>query len=183
MVYVQGWVSNLDYAWASPKSAHVLQRPGTFCRLIRIDKRGTGLSDRSAGLATLEERMEDVRAVLDAVGSTRTVLFGSSEGGILCMLFAATYPERTAALVLHGSYAKGLWSHDYPSTKHEGGNGTRTGGDRAGLGDPADLSRSRTPSLMNDTYEREWFATYLRNRPRPLMSISLSRWSTEIDVR
>ena len=73
MVYVQAWVSNLDYAWPSPKLAHVLQRLGTFCRLIRIDKRGTGLSDRSAGLATLEERMEDVRAVLDASRPTRAI--------------------------------------------------------------------------------------------------------------
>ncbi|TGT56724.1 alpha/beta hydrolase, partial [Mesorhizobium sp. M2E.F.Ca.ET.166.01.1.1] len=87
---------------------------GSFSRLIRIDKRGTGLSDRNVGLPTLEQRMEDVRAVLDAVGSNRTVLFGSSEGGPMCLLFAATYPERTAAMVLTGAYARGTWSKDYP---------------------------------------------------------------------
>ncbi|TIU58378.1 MAG: alpha/beta hydrolase, partial [Mesorhizobium sp.] len=114
LLYVQGWVSNLDLAWGSPRYAHVLRRLGTFSRLIRIDKRGTGLSDRNVGPPTLEERMEDVRAVLDAVGSKRTVLFGSSEGGPMCMLFAATYPERTAALVLNGTYASGTWSKDYP---------------------------------------------------------------------
>ncbi|TJX41666.1 MAG: alpha/beta hydrolase, partial [Mesorhizobium sp.] len=75
LLYVQGWVSNLDLAWGSPRYAHVLRRLGTFSRLIRIDKRGTGLSDRNVGPPTLEERMEDVRAVLDAVGSKRTVLF------------------------------------------------------------------------------------------------------------
>ncbi len=182
MVYVQGWVSNLDHAWGSPRFAHVLGRLGAFCRLIRIDKRGTGLSDRNVGFATLEERMEDVRAVLDAVGSRRTVLFGSSEGGNMCMLFAATYPERTVSLVLNGSYARGLWAPDYPwaRTKEE------LDDDLVAIerewGQPADLSRA-APSLMNDAYEREWFAAYLRNSASPADAIALWRWGTEIDVR
>ncbi|TIM05834.1 MAG: alpha/beta hydrolase, partial [Mesorhizobium sp.] len=78
LIYVPGWVSNLDLAWSSPRLSHVLHRLGAFSRLIRMDKRGTGLSDRNVGLPTLEERMEDMRAVLDAVGSKHTVLFGGS---------------------------------------------------------------------------------------------------------
>ena len=85
--------------------AHFLARLGAFCRLIMFDKRGTGLSDRTGNLPTLEERMDDVRAVMDAAGSERAAVFGISEGGAMSMLFAATYPERTQALVLCGTYA------------------------------------------------------------------------------
>ncbi|WP_077382431.1 alpha/beta fold hydrolase [Mesorhizobium prunaredense] len=182
LIHVPGWVSNLDLAWSSPRLAHVLQRLGGFSRLIRMDKRGTGLSDRNVGLPTLEERMEDVRAVLDAVGSKRTVLFGSSEGGPMCMLFAATYPERTAALVLNGAYASGRWSKDYPWAK----TGEQVEEDLAVVerewGEPADMSNA-APSLMNDSFEREWFAAYLRNSASPADAIALWRWGTEIDVR
>jgi len=182
MIYVPGWVSNLDLAWAGPRLSHVLQRLGSFCRLIRMDKRGTGLSDRNVGLPTLEERMEDVRAVLDAVGSKRTVLFASSEGGPMCMLFAATYPERTAALVLNGAYARGRWSNDYPWARTaEQVEEDLTVVERE-WGEPADMSNA-APSLMNDTVEREWFAANLRNSASPADAIALWRWGTEIDVR
>ncbi|WP_234838758.1 alpha/beta fold hydrolase [Sinorhizobium meliloti] len=117
IIYVPGWVSNLDYAWIFPPFAHVFERLSAFSRLILFDKRGTGLSDRNVGFPTLEERMRDMQAVLDAAGSRRAVLMGTSEGGNMCMLFAATYPEKTAALVLNGSFAKGLWAEDYPWAK------------------------------------------------------------------
>jgi len=83
-------------------------------RLILFDKRGTGLSDRVAEMPNLEVRMDDVRAVLDTVGSQRTALFGSSEGGVMCMLFAATYPDRTSVLMMHGAYARLMSAPDYP---------------------------------------------------------------------
>jgi pimeloyl-ACP methyl ester carboxylesterase len=147
-----------------------------------MDKRGTGLSDRNVGLPTMEERMEDVRAVLDAVGSKRTVLFGSSEGGPMCMLFAASYPERTAALVLNGAYASGRWSKDYPWAKTS----EQVEEDLAVVerewGAAADMSNA-APSLMGDTFEQEWFAAYLRNSASPADAIALWRWGTEIDVR
>jgi len=126
--------------------------------------------------------MEDVRAVLDAVGSKRTVLFGSSEGGPMCMLFAATYPERTAALVLNGTYARGRWSKDYPWARTS----EQVEEDLAAVerqwGEPADMSNA-SPSLMNDSFEREWFAAYLRNSASPADAIALWRWGTEIDIR
>jgi pimeloyl-ACP methyl ester carboxylesterase len=106
LVLVPGFVSHLDNDWEEPRSAHFLQRLASFSRLIRFDKRGTGLSDRPSGLPDLETRMDDVRAVMDAVGSKRAALFGYSEGGPMCILFAATYPERTLSLVLYGTYAK-----------------------------------------------------------------------------
>ena len=114
LVLIPGFVSHLDLDWADSRHAHFLERLGSFARLIRFDKRGTGLSDRPGGLPDLETRMDDVRAVMDAVGSERAVLFGYSEGGPMAMLFAATYPERTAALILYGTYARRAVTADYP---------------------------------------------------------------------
>jgi pimeloyl-ACP methyl ester carboxylesterase len=106
LVLVPGFISHLELDWQGPGYAHMLERLSSFARLIRFDKRGTGLSDRPGGLPDLETRMDDVRAVMDAVGSERAALMGYSEGGPLSMLFAATYPDRTASLVLYGTYAK-----------------------------------------------------------------------------
>jgi class 3 adenylate cyclase len=106
LVLVPGFVSHLDVDWDNREHAHFLRRLAGFSRLIRLDKRGTGLSDRPGGLPDLETRMADVRAVMNAAASDRAVLFGYSEGGPMSVLFAATYPEMTSALVLYGSYAK-----------------------------------------------------------------------------
>ncbi len=102
LVYVPGWVSNIELMWEYPRSAHFLRRLTAFSRLVLFDKRGTGLSDRVPNdrLPTLEQRMDDVRAVLDAVGSERAALLGHSEGGNMCVLFAATEPDRVLATVL-----------------------------------------------------------------------------------
>ena len=114
LVFIMGWVSHLDYFWAEPSFARFLHRLATFSRLILIDKRGTGLSDRVTELPTLEQRMDDVRAVMDQVGSSYAALIGVSEGGPMCALFAATYPEKTRALVMVGTYAKRQWDPEYP---------------------------------------------------------------------
>ena len=115
LVWVPGWISHLEVAWEEPTLARFFERLGSFCRLILFDKRGTGLSDRVAesDLPTLETRMGDVLAVCDAIGSERTALLGVSEGAPMCALFAATYPERTTALVLCGGFARRLRSADY----------------------------------------------------------------------
>jgi class 3 adenylate cyclase len=106
LVFVPGFVSNIELCWDTSEWAEFFSRLAGFSRLILFDKRGTGLSDRVAGIATLEERMDDVRAVMDAAGSKRAALFGISEGGPMSLLFAATYPQRAQALVLYGSYAR-----------------------------------------------------------------------------
>ena len=106
LVLVPGFFSHLEIDWEYPGMARMLDRLGSFARLIRFDKRGTGLSDRSVGLPDFEARMDDVRAVMDAAGSGQAALFGYSEGGPMCVLFAATYPDRTRALALYGTYAK-----------------------------------------------------------------------------
>src|SRR2546421_3108593 len=114
LVWVPGFVSNVEVQWEIPEARRFISRLASFCRLIRFDKRGTGLSDRAVGVPTLEERMDDVRAVMDAAGSQRAVLMGISEGAPMCVLFAATYPERTRALILHGGMARSTEAPDYP---------------------------------------------------------------------
>jgi class 3 adenylate cyclase len=113
LVLAPGTVSHLDFGWDSPMR-DFFERIGRFARLIRFDKRGTGLSDRPTEAATLEERTDDIRAVMDAAGSERAFLFGASEGGSMACLFAATYPERTLGLIVWGAQARWIKDHDYP---------------------------------------------------------------------
>ena len=119
LVYAPGWISNVEYGWENPDFARFFTRLSSFCRLIMFDKRGTGLSDREVGFPTLEQRTDDIRAVMDAAGSEKATLFGVSEGGNMSALFAATYPERTQAVILYGSGAKGSWAPDYPWRMNE----------------------------------------------------------------
>src|SRR5260370_27216856 len=157
LVYVMGWVTNLDYFWEEPSYARFLARLASFSRLILFDKRGTGLSDRvhETELPTLEQRMDDVRAVMDAVDSSRAVLFGVSEGGPMCALFAATYPERTAGLVMYGSYAKRIWSPDYPWAPTPGERQEFFDLLQHGWGGVVDV-HVMAPSRADDENFREW---------------------------
>ena len=114
LVLTFGWVSHLAYIWEQPAIASFLDRLASFTRLILYDKRGTGMSDRVYPLPSLEQRMDDVRAVMDAAGSARAVVMGISEGGVMSTLFAATYPERAVALIINGSYPSWLQRPYYP---------------------------------------------------------------------
>jgi pimeloyl-ACP methyl ester carboxylesterase len=182
LVYIPGWVSNIEIFWEEPALARFLTRLASFSRLILFDKRGTGLSDRVAEMPDLEVRMDDVRAVLDAVGSKRAALFGSSEGGVMCALFAATYPSRTSALVMHGSYARLTSAPDYPwgLTAEERSafidQGVSQWGGPLGLDD-------RAPSMAHDERFRGWWARYLRLSASPAAFATLSRMNAQIDIR
>jgi pimeloyl-ACP methyl ester carboxylesterase len=114
LVFVPGYVTHLELHWDIPSFVPVLERLGSFARLIRFDKRGTGMSDRVSGAPTLEARMDDVRAVMDAVGSERAAIYGLSEGAAMALLFAATYPDRTAALAVRSAFPRRMWAPDYP---------------------------------------------------------------------
>jgi pimeloyl-ACP methyl ester carboxylesterase len=114
LVFVPGFVSHLEIEGSAPRSVPAFDRLASFSRLICIDKRGTGMSDRISGAPALETRMDDVRAVMDAVGSRRAAFLGTSEGAAMSILFAATYPERTAALILRSAYPRRMWAPDYP---------------------------------------------------------------------
>ena len=184
LIFVSGWVSHLDAFWGEPSFARFLRRLASFSRLILFDKRGTGLSDRVpvAELPTLEERIDDVRAVLDAVGVERAALLGHSEGGPMCLLYAATFPERTAALVLIGTYARRLVADDYPFGATPEQYEAFLDEIETGWGGPVGLA-VRAPSMEHDDRFRAWWSEYLRSSASPGAALALTRMNGEIDVR
>ena len=184
LVYVPGFVSNIELMWEEPGLARFLERLASFSRLILFDKRGTGLSDPvpNDGLPTLEERMDDVRAVMDAVGSKRAALLGHSEGGNMCVLFSATHPERTTALLLVGSYAKRIRSEDYPWAPTVEEREREIEETEATWGSP-EAFRALAPSKENDPDFQRWIGRYLRQSASPKAAAALLRMNTQIDVR
>ena len=183
LVHAPGWVSHLEYGWEEPSLAHFNRELAAFSRLLLFDKRGTGLSDRAAGLPDIQQRMEDVRAVMDAAGSHRAVIFGWSESASMAIAFAATYPMRSIALVLFGAYARREWAPDYPwaPTSEERKTGLydlieREWGGAVGLEHVA-------PSRAKDPAFREWWGTYQRRSASPAAALALARMNTQIDVR
>ena len=184
LVYVPGFVSNIELMWEQPRLARVLRDLSSFSRLILFDKRGTGLSDRVAlsELPTIETRMDDLRAVMDAVGSNRAALFGHSEGGCMCIVFAATYPERTRAVVTYGAFAKRLRSDDYPWAPTFEDRMAGVAETERTWGGPADLSYY-APSAAGDADFAEWLATYLRRSASPGAAAALMRMNSYVDVR
>lgn len=182
LVFVMGWVSHLDYFWTEPSFAAFLRRLASFSRLILFDKRGTGLSDRVTRVPSLEERMDDVRAVMDAAGSRQAALMGVSEGGPLCTLFAATYPEKTLALVMVGSYARRLRTEDYPWGPTAQDRELFNQELQRDWGGPIGIEE-RAPSRAHDPAFREWWSTYLRMGASPGAALALTKMNADIDVR
>jgi pimeloyl-ACP methyl ester carboxylesterase len=182
LVYVMGWVSNLEAFWQEPTVASFFNRLASFSRLILFDKRGTGLSDRVPidRLPTLEQRMDDVRAVMDAAGSERAALFGVSEGGPMCAVFAASFPQRTSALVMYGSYAKRVWDPEYPwaPTPEERERWYAMLEQEWGSGADVDILAPNA-----DVRFREWWSRYLRMSASPGAAVALGRMNTAIDIR
>jgi pimeloyl-ACP methyl ester carboxylesterase len=179
LVWVPGFISHVEVGWEDPSFARFFQRLASFSRLILFDKRGTGLSDRVSvkELSTLEQRMDDVRAVMDAVGSERAALLGYSEGGPMCALFAATYPERTSALVLYGAFTR---LTDF-----------RPSADQLQLvldamerswGQESNLHQV-APSRADDQHFKEWWARYERLGASPGAAVAVTRMNFEIDIR
>jgi class 3 adenylate cyclase len=184
LVWVPGWVSHLEVAWEEPTLARFFERLASFSRLILFDKRGTGLSDRvpESDLPTLEVRMDDLRSVCDAAGSERAALLGVSEGAPLCVLFAATYPERTTAVIVFGGYARRMRAPDYPSGIPEDANAAFLEEVARDWGGPVGLE-ARAPSRVDDARFRENWARYLRMGASPGAVLALMKMNAEIDVR
>jgi class 3 adenylate cyclase len=182
LVYVPGWISNIELMWEEPNHARLLRRLASFSRLILFDKRGTGMSDPVPidRLPTLEQRMDDVRAVMDDARSERAALFGSSEGGLMSVLFAATYPERTRALVTHAIYAKRLWSPDYPWAPTPEARTAEIEATERAWGGEMDIS-VLAPSA-DEAFKRRAVA-YFRRSASPGAAVALLRMNTQIDVR
>jgi pimeloyl-ACP methyl ester carboxylesterase len=182
LVYVPGWVSHLEYGWESPLLASFYDGLAEFARLILFDKRGTGLSDREPGLPTIEQRMDDVRAVMDAAGSERAVVFAMSEGAGMAIAFAATCPERVRGLILYGAFAKREWSADYPWAPTPEQRQCYYDAIEQQWGGPIGIE-DIAPSLADDAEFRDWWATYQRRSASPAAALALARMNTPIDVR
>jgi class 3 adenylate cyclase/pimeloyl-ACP methyl ester carboxylesterase len=184
LLWVPGFVSHMEAGWQNPQTAGILRRLSSFSRLILFDKRGTGMSDRGSQIFTLEQRMHDVRAILDEIGSERAVLFGVSEGGPMSLLYAASYPERTAALILYGSYAKRSWAHDYPFGWKDEQWERVLGNIEHNWGTPQGTSVAMwAPSLMKNPEAAERMAAYFRAAASPGAAAAIMRMNREIDVR
>jgi len=182
LVLVPGFVSNVEYIWEDPAAARCLERLASFSRLIMFDKRGTGLSDRTSAIFTLEQRMDDVRAVMDAVGSARAALFGISEGGPMSILFATTYPERTTALILYGSYARRSAAPDHPFGLADAQWEILFERMEREWGSPMGID-VWAPGAAADPNFRTWWANWLKHSASPGAAIAIMRMNREIDVR
>jgi class 3 adenylate cyclase len=185
LLVIPPFVSHLDLYWAGPKTASFLRRLASFSRLILFDKRGTGLSDPVPEVGTLEDRMEDVHAVLDDCGSRRAAVFGLSEGGPMSLLFAATYPERTTALVMFGAYAKLMPTADYfPELVAAGTESLATFRDALenhwGEGE---VLGQFMPSAAADRNALQALGMFERAAASPAMVGAQQRFSEQIDVR
>lgn len=188
LVYIPGWVSNVDLMWEEARFANFLRGLASFSRLIVFDKRGTGLSDRvpQSNLPDLQTRMDDLRAVMDGAGSERAVLLGDSEGGQMAALFAATYPVRVPGLVLYGSDVRGAWAPDHPWSmtpeEFEEDNARIESGWGTGRYERNFLPQI-APSLAHDERSFEWWTKYSRRSASPGAAVSLSRMWYETDIR
>ena len=182
LILVPGWVSNIEVFWEDPAAARFLRRLASFSRLILFDKRGTGLSDRVGGLPDLETRMDDVRSVMDAVGSKAATLCGYSEGGVMCALFAATYPARTTSLIMVGSFVRQKPAPGYLGARSEEQQEQFLQSIEKDWGGPVGLDL-RAPSVAHDERVRQWWARFLRMSASPAAALELTRMNYEIDVR
>jgi pimeloyl-ACP methyl ester carboxylesterase len=185
LIVVRGYISHVEVAWESPALAAFYRRLASFCRLILFDKRGTGLSDRvpEDRLPTLEQRIDDVRAVMEAVGSDRAALLGASEAGPMCLLFAATYPERTLGLLLWGCFARYDWRRGFIG-RYWGGDTVDDALDRLERewGDGGDLA-AMAPSVAGDDAARRAWGRAQRLAATPTAARALLRMMLDVDVR
>jgi len=182
LVFVPGWVSNVELFWEEPTMVRFIERLASFSRLILFDKRGTGLSDRVVDIPDLETRMDDLRAVMDAAGSARAALLGVSEGGPMSVLFAATYPERTAAMIMIAGFPRRTWAPDYPWGPKAEEFESFVEKAVSEWGGTAQLD-VRAPSLAHDARFCEWYSRLLRMSASPGAVRALMKMNAEIDVR
>ncbi len=185
LVYLPGFASHLELFWEEPAYSRFLHRLASFSRLILIDRLGTGLSDRlTLGTAsTFEQRMDDISAVMDAVGLERASLLGWSEGAALCALFAASHPERTSSLVMYGGFSRLLESEDHPWAVPEVVMDEWIETVSELWGHEENLLRFWAPTAAEDPRAREWFARHARMAASPGAAKALFRGARDVDVR
>ena len=186
IVFVHGYIGNLEVEWDEPGHVAFFTKLATANRVIRFDRRGSGLSDRVRDVPTLETRMDDLRAVMDAAGSSRAVVVATFEAAAMAMLFAATYPERVAGLVLFYPLAKGVWAPDYPFAPTEDDYRDEFEQIRTGWGGPQQAQRfvrEGAPSLVGDAQFVAWATRMFRQGASPGAALALRRMVMNVDVR
>ncbi|HET9229668.1 MAG TPA: alpha/beta fold hydrolase, partial [Vitreimonas sp.] len=182
LVYAPGWISHVEVMWEDPNFAQFMTRLAAFARVVMFDKRGTGASDRDGGYPTLDDRMDDIRAVMDAVGVERAALFGVSEGGNMSTVFAASHPERVSHLILFGCFAKRSWSEDYPWAPTPEQRQAWIDYIVANWHETPDLTEI-APSRAGDAVFADWFGRMARMAASPGSAKRLAELNTQIDVR
>jgi pimeloyl-ACP methyl ester carboxylesterase len=183
VIFVPGFVTHVELQWRLPGMGDFITGLGSFSRLIRFDKRGTGMSDPVSGAPSLETRMDDVRAVMDAVGSRRAAFYGLSEGAAMSILFAATYPERTAALVVRSCSPRTMWAPDFPWGRREEAYRREVNQALQVFGERAEAREAVRALGMDNDDEVEAFIDYIRHGTSPGMLAALYRMNKEIDIR
>lgn len=184
LIFANSWCSHVEVSWSRPSVMRFYEDISSFCRLILFDKRGTGLSDPVSGVPTMEDRLDDMRAVLDANGSERAALLGTSEGACACIMFAATYPERATQMVLFSPFIVGLadeecpwaWTADFWNLLRDAMETSWGTPDGSGV-------EFAAPSLSSDERAREWYAHYWRSAASPSAAVALLEVNTRIDIR
>lgn len=183
VIFVPGFVTHVELQWRLPGMGDFIRGLGSFSRLIRFDKRGTGMSDPVSGAPSLETRMDDVRAVMDAVGSRRAAFYGLSEGAAMSILFAATYPERTAALVVRSCSPRTMWAPDFPWGRRDEAYRREVSQALQVFGERAEAREAVRALGMHNDDEVEAFIDYIRYGTSPGMLAALYRMNKEIDIR
>jgi class 3 adenylate cyclase len=188
VVYVPQWINNLEVAWANPLYARFLQRIGSFARLVFVDRRGMGLSDRlsATDVPPLETLIQDLHVVIDDAGLERPILFGGSESGSICALFAATYPSRISALIVYAPEARGTASSDYPWAWDAEAWHSYLSELDAGWGTDQYATNQFTwlvPSLAGDREQRRWWGAMQRLSASPSSMVAIERIWAELDIR
>jgi pimeloyl-ACP methyl ester carboxylesterase len=184
LIFANSWCSHVEFSWSRPAVVSFYEHLSSFSRLILFDKRGTGLSDPVSGVPTMEDRLDDMRAVLDSVGSRQTALLGTSEGACACIMFAATYPERTTAAVLFSPFIVGLadaecpwaWTPEFWDLLRNAMETSWGTPDGSGV-------EFAAPSLAGDELAREWYGQYWRSAASPGAAVALLEVNTQIDIR
>jgi pimeloyl-ACP methyl ester carboxylesterase/class 3 adenylate cyclase len=182
LVYAPGTVSHVEFDWEDPYMSRFFSQLGSFARVVKFDKRGTGLSDRVGATFSLEERTDDIRAVMDAAGLSAAHLVGVSEGGAMCAVFAATHPERVLSLSLYGANARMAWAPDYPHGR------TREQLDALVAAVPDALNADEldlaefAPSLQENAEARRYYMTWARRAGGPASVIALEKMNQEMDT-
>jgi len=181
LVMCPGEISHLEFGWTNPTLSRNVMNLASFARVIRFDKRGTGMSDRDTGIPSLEERMDDIRAVMDAAGSGRAAIYGTSEGGAMAALFAATYPDRISGLILYGSFPRILEASDWPGIPAEMWDaGIEASVAHFGEGVPLE---QWAPSVAGNREIQEWWGTSQRMGASPSAHRALLMMNRDIDIR